>query len=400
MEIKQNCMESNQYIITKKEINELNNISIVEDKQIKRQEYFKINCFEFCPKIFKYLREIDKVSEDELISSFLPQNNEKSVSKSAGRSGQLFIHSHDKKFILKTIEYEELEFIRSIFIEKFADYITKTPESLISRIYGVYKIKMRVDLCNERELYFMLMKNVFGIFKELHCIKYDLKGSVADRKVDYDIENPESQVYKDINFKEMERVLLLSSDDSVRVRNILQTDASFLFGLEIMDYSLLVVKIKMNKSEIISLYGPDHFYNIEREIQKVKGESEPEKNEQLYFSTNIKDDVRFKLEDVDNIKKYLFPSLSPTNVYVLAIIDFFQLYNFKKRGETCLKSFRSKKIDISSQPPKLYYDRFIINLEIITNSKKFFTANQEDYIVIDETKSEGKINNSNFISNA
>ena len=44
MEIKQNCMESNQYIITKKEINELNNISIVEDKQIKRQEYFKINC--------------------------------------------------------------------------------------------------------------------------------------------------------------------------------------------------------------------------------------------------------------------------------------------------------------------------------------------------------------------
>ena len=96
----------------------------------------------------------------------------------------------------------------------------------------------------------------------------------------------------------------------------------------------------------------------------------------------------------------MFPSLSPTNVYVLAIIDFFQLYNFKKRGWTCLKKLRSKKIDNSSQPPKLYYDRFIINLEIITNSKKFFTANQEDYIVIDESKSEGKINNSNFISNA
>lgn len=386
---KNNCMESNEYRITKDNINNEDNSQIGQDKVVSDLEYFTIHSFEFCPKVFKYLRQIDNVSEEELINSFLPSKNRESIQKSAGRSGQLFIHSEDKKFILKTIEYEELELIRSLFVEKFAKYLMNNPNSMISRIYGVYKISMKIDLCHERELYFILMKNVFGAFNQLDTLKYDLKGSRLDRKVEFNPAEVEGKVFKDNNFREIEKVILLSETDSQKVRDILQTDAAFLFEQGIMDYSLLVVKMQMNTKEVKTLFGNNHFNNIQKEIRKIQGKEEPiivqdEENEEEPNN----EEIRFKIEDVTNIRKYMWPSLRPTNVYILAIIDFFQLYNIKKKGETFLKSFKvENKNDISSQPPKEYFTRFLDNLYLITDSKSLLNQKEvEGFQVIENDK--------------
>ena len=385
-----NCMESNEYRITKDIINNEDNSQIGKDKVVSDLEYFTIHSFEFCPKVFKYLRQIDNVSEEELINSFLPSKNRESIQKSAGRSGQLFIHSEDKKFILKTIEYEELELIRSLFVEKFAKYLMNNPNSMISRIYGVYKISMKIDICNERELYFILMKNVFGAFSELDTLKYDLKGSRLDRKVEFNPAEVEGKVFKDNNFREIEKVILLSETNSERVRDILQTDAAFLFEQGIMDYSLLVVKMPMNSKEVKTLFGNNHFNDIQREIRKIQGiEEEPiiVQNEEKEEEPD-NERIRFKIEDVDNIRKYMWPSLRPTNVYILAIIDFFQLYNIKKKGETFLKSFKvDNKNDISSQPPKEYFTRFLDNLFVITDPKSLLNQKEvEGFQIIEKDK--------------
>lgn len=385
-----NCVESNEYRITKNEIDVDDNLAIGKDKVVSDLEYFTIHSFEFCPKVFKYLRQIDNITEEELINSFLPSKNRESIQKSAGRSGQLFIHSEDKKFILKTIEYEELELIRSLFVEKFAKHLINNPNSMISRIYGVYKISMKIDLCNERELYFILMKNVFGAFNQIETLKYDLKGSRLDRKVDFNPAEVEGKVFKDNNFREIEKVILLSENDSKTVRDILQTDAAFLFEQGIMDYSLLVVKMQMNSTEVKALYGKNHFTEVQKEIRKIQGIEEPiivEKQEENNEEP-IDEEIRFKMEDVTNIRKYMWPSLRPTNVYILAIIDFFQLYNIKKKGETFLKSFKvDNKNDISSQPPREYFTRFLDNLFLITDSKSLLNQKEvEGYQILEKDK--------------
>ena len=145
----------------------------------------------------------------------------------------------------------------------------------------------------------------------------------------------------------------------------------------------------MNTKEVKTLFGNNHFNNIQKEIRKIQGKEEPiivqdEENEEEPNN----EEIRFKIEDVTNIRKYMWPSLRPTNVYILAIIDFFQLYNIKKKGETFLKSFKvENKNDISSQPPKEYFTRFLDNLYLITDSKSLLNQKEvEGFQVIENDK--------------
>ena len=106
------------------------------------------------------------------------------------------------------------------------------------------------------ELYFMLMKNVIGSFNENLICKYDLKGSSLNRKtkVGEYMEN----VMKDNNFKEVEQVILINKKNADKLKNITKEDANFFAKAEIMDYSLLVAKISLNKNEMDNLFGKHH----------------------------------------------------------------------------------------------------------------------------------------------
>jgi hypothetical protein len=57
--------------------------------------------------------------------------------KSTGKSGSFLFFSHDRKFLIKTMFYEELEIIMEN-IELYFDYIKENRDSLITRIYGVF----------------------------------------------------------------------------------------------------------------------------------------------------------------------------------------------------------------------------------------------------------------------
>jgi len=80
--------------------------------------------------------------------------------------------------------------------------------------------------------------------------KYDLKGSTLNREIEIDLENIQKIVMKDNNFEDIEKCLLLEESDIVRLNKIVREDATFLKDLDIMDYSLLVVKISLNQKEV------------------------------------------------------------------------------------------------------------------------------------------------------
>jgi hypothetical protein len=70
-------------------------------------------------------------------------------------------------------------------------------------------------------------------------------------------------------------------------------------------------------------------------------------------------------------------------VYLVSIIDYFQVYNFFKYLETNFKFFVSSKnkLGISCVPPHIYLDRFIKYINMITDMNK---AQEEGLIKITE----------------
>ena len=58
---------------------------------------------------------------------------------SSGRSGSFLYFSMDNKFILKTITDNEFQFLSSI-LTSYYHYIKSNPNTLITRIFGLYQM--------------------------------------------------------------------------------------------------------------------------------------------------------------------------------------------------------------------------------------------------------------------
>ena len=377
--------ETIRHKISKKAISkQLQNGLLINDRLVKLREEFSISCVEFAPKIFRFLRKLDGISEESIVNSMLPMNNKTGINETEGRGGSFFVNSDDREFIIKTITYEEMELMRKVLLNKMATYFHENNDSIIGRIYGVYKISMRTGIFEDDELYFILMKNVFGAFTDNLLCKYDLKGSSLNRKTKYD--NMDTKVMKDINFNEVEEVFLINKNNSRKLINIVEKDANFLCSCGIMDYSLLVGKITLNKNESNLLFGREHrknsekdyfsMINLERQTLGINNEEkEKEKDGNININENIDNynGIRFKDSKIDTLRKYFFPSLKWDILYIMSIIDFFQLYNIQKNLETKYKQIakRVKAKYISSVPPEEYKERFIQFVKKKSDSEKY-----------------------------
>lgn len=132
---KTECKLTNEFNITNENAN-------IDDEMVHNSKHLDIYFTEFAPKIFKRLRRIENVSEEELFMSLLPSKNTTSISQSQGKSGNFFICTDDNKYVLKTITQEELELIRGLFLKKFLKHSSRYTNSLICRIYGLYKMHL------------------------------------------------------------------------------------------------------------------------------------------------------------------------------------------------------------------------------------------------------------------
>ena len=386
-----NCNEMNEYKITKSDIlSDPYILKLDKDSLLKSREDFNITCVEYAPKIFAYLRQLDSVEDEEILTSLLPMNNKTGIKDSEGRGGSFFLNSYDNEFSIKTITFHESELLRGTLLNQLAQYFNKNEESIIGRLYGMYKISNNSGVLGEDDLCFILMKNVIGSFNENLICKYDLKGSSLNREVmlgEY-VEN----VMKDNNFKDIEQVLLLNKKNSSKLQNIVTEDANFFSRVKLMDYSLLVAKVSLNKDEIEDLFGKYHRRKTETEFFEIAGKEDESIDEivEIENDNNIKENeqknkneeeleenknkiIRYNKDKLAPLSKYFFPSLKGDVLYIIAIIDFFQEYNINKALETKFKLLKTgvKEKDISSVPPEMYKDRFIEFVKNITDVENY-----------------------------
>jgi hypothetical protein len=89
------------------------------------------------------------------------------ISSSEGFSQAIFISTQDNRFILKTLKEQEFNNVFEKFLIFFVNYLEKNPESLICRIYGIYKIR---PSDSSGYLLFILLRNAKGPFKNVNNI--------------------------------------------------------------------------------------------------------------------------------------------------------------------------------------------------------------------------------------
>ena len=386
-----NSMEYEKYDINKINFETYN----INDDSVFESDYLCVKVINYAPKSFAYLRQIEHINIDEMVESFLPKNNTQGLKKSQGKSGSFFISTDDNKYMIKSLKSDEIDLIRNGFLNKYIHHIEETNnQSLLCRLYGMFNI----ILAQGDEILLIVMRNVIGDLKDNTVIKFDLKGSTYKRKADLETTDLNSGVMKDLNFNEIEKNIMISQGSINKLRNIISSDSKFLSNSELMDYSLFLVKITLNKEEAADIFGENIKKNQDKALKQLLMSQTSNENLIKIKKNNIdngfdnndnndnkdnnddNDDNNIlkidelkeirsygngKIHDIKHYKQYLYPSLNQGVGYIISIIDYFQYFNFYKVIEAgIISKFKTglSKINnntVSCVDPKTYSERFI-----------------------------------------
>lgn len=112
--------------------------------------YVKMNdidtkVWEYAPTIFRNIRK-GKITENQLMSSFIPNKNMTGMYNfrtGGGKSPSFFFFSDNDLIMLKTLKESEHQIIFDKgFLQSYFKYIMANPDTLLSKIYGVFEMQI------------------------------------------------------------------------------------------------------------------------------------------------------------------------------------------------------------------------------------------------------------------
>lgn len=132
-----------------------------------RIESFKFR--DYAPFVFQRIRRLTEISDDEYLKSIGPDsilnliwsNDYRSLHEliSSGQSGSMFYYTEDQQYMIKTISREEFRKLKAM-LKAYYEHINSNPETLITRIFGMHMIKMRIGGIPYKK-YLVVMNNIF-----------------------------------------------------------------------------------------------------------------------------------------------------------------------------------------------------------------------------------------------
>lgn len=357
---------------------------------------------DYCPMVFRNLRELFKLNAAEYMMSICGDDGLRELS-SPGKSGSIFYHSRDDRFVIKTLKRSELK----VFLEMLPSYyehVKRHENTLITKFFGLHRIKLK----HGKKVRFVVMGNMFCTELRIHR-RYDLKGSTHGRFTEEDKIN-ESTTLKDLDLKyefHMDKLLRESLFKQIHL------DCEFLESQQIIDYSLLLgLHFRAPEHLKALLEPPDSFHKVENTqapdgMNTPSGEisippkglllvtHEPDSVStvpgphirgsalramsvgdkevdvllpgtgrlRVQLGVNMPAQANHKLlqEGIDSAEVELFEVYDV--VLYMGIIDILQQYNIRKKLEHKYKSMQFDPMSISVIEPKLYSKRFVKFLE-------------------------------------
>ncbi|KAJ3366759.1 Phosphatidylinositol-4-phosphate 5-kinase [Allomyces javanicus] len=351
---------------------------------------------DYCPMAFRKIRTAFGLRGADYLSS-LTGKYILSELFSPGKSGASLFFSHDYRYIIKSIHHAEHKRLLKM-LPQYVDYVTKHPNTLLARYYGLHRVKMP----SQKPVHFVVMANVFPPHYDMH-MTFDLKGSTVGREIPPDeLERKGKRaVLKDLNWLNMDRKLMLGPDKAKQFATQLEQDVLFLMDRKIMDYSLLIGIHDLSRSggggnaaspttpaaataapasaSIVSappahlqVLEPNRTMTLARDPSTPRAETvrralhQPEitkidtvaalhvaasANADRTRSVFFADHGGFQATDANN--------QPGPELYFMSVIDILTPYNAAKRVEHAFKAVTQDRHQISAVPPDEYGKRFV-----------------------------------------
>ncbi|XP_070504573.1 phosphatidylinositol 5-phosphate 4-kinase type-2 alpha [Chironomus tepperi] len=313
---------------------------------------------EYCPLVFKYLRERFGVDDIEYRESLT--RSQPIATDARGKSGARFYLSYDKMFIIKTLTSEEVEKMHS-FLKHYHPYVVeKHGNTLLPQYLGMYRLTL-----DGVQYYFKVMRNVFSPHLRIHQ-KFDLKGSTVDRDASDKELDKSLPTLKDNDFLKQGIKIRIGQEAKEKLIQTLNSDVDFLTKLHLMDYSMLIgihdCRQAAEDAEARDA-NPEAHHDSDSENDYDSGErwenTPPDSPRQL--------DAHIINPDVD---VYAIPSQEENQfIYFMALIDPLTNYGLKKQAAKAAKTVKyGSNVDgISTCDPEQYAKRFLefINDKVI-----------------------------------
>ncbi|CAF0920939.1 unnamed protein product [Brachionus calyciflorus] len=312
---------------------------------------------------FRYLRRKFNVNEVDFLHA-LGETELKEVSN-PGASGSVFYKTSNDKYILKTVQYQECEFLKTLL----AGYALNLLQNLINQkftllptIYGLYcyqKYELTSMLTDRTNIRIVIMNNILPSDVPIHE-KYDLKGSSYKRKASKAERAKSHPTFKDLDFlEEHPSGLIIDEKHYDNIISSLKRDCLILESFGIMDYSLLLgihnLEKERNNNAIEAYYeakigDPNHIN------PSLASTGSPTASTTYRSSTS----TSRNLENQFNISAVPAKNAKGERLLLyFGIIDILQSYRFKKKLEHTLKSMITDGSKISVCRPSFYAQRFI-----------------------------------------
>lgn len=322
--------EHHDYKITKSNILKDLDLSINEDIKVLEEPIIDIEVTEYNSSTFKKLRKLEGFDEDKIISMFQPKKGTNQLIKKIKET--TYINSTNKLLMLKQIKKETLLFYQRNILKDLYDYYVNHPNSIICRVFGLFKIK--ID--HTEDVYMALMYNINESLESVDNMlnprnevkQMKVKEEVLKRNIIIDSkinnqDNPERPQDRrkftiDVGNTNFDGSIMVSNTSSSNSKsfkinltdyenekflNIINQDSQFLKMKNVFGFSFLVFERNIENKDRISII---------KDEEDDKGENKGQLGPTSKLSAHI--------------KKYVFNSSKPNVIYSIGIL------NFRKQG--------------------------------------------------------------------
>lgn len=320
---------------------------------------------EYCPLVFKNIRERFNIHEDSYLKSLTSFDMEP-LDCSSGKSQAKFYVSYDKRYIVKTITSEDVEALHNILTDYHKHIVETKGDTLLPHMLSLFRLTVE-----DKENYMLVMRNVFTSRFRVH-IKYDIKGSSVDRAASIKEKEKDSPTFKDNDLINDGRMLSIGSEAKKTFIQKLTRDVDFLSSLKIMDYSLLIGIHNTEKATAEQLIEEA---NAAQNTSNLNDPNKPDSDQDNFSPTEDTEDTD---DDQLNVSVPTPPD-SPTSklnygygvfgipsiaskkeVYFMALIDILTHYGLKKKSANVAKTVKyGADQEISTVKPDQYSKRFL-----------------------------------------
>ncbi|CAM9530962.1 unnamed protein product [Lampetra fluviatilis] len=228
---------------------------------------------EYCPVVFRNLRERFGVSEQEYLVSLTSRAPVNSDAR--GRSGARVFTTYDRRFVVKTIVGEDVADMHTILM-KYHQYVVECHgNTLLPQFLGMYRLGV-----DGADTYLVVTRNVFSPHLSVHC-KYDLKGCTLSREASEKEKAKDLPTFKDNDFINEKKKIVIGEEDKKAFLEKLRRDVEFLVQLKMMGYSLLVgiYDVEAGDQDEVDDEADEDYEDDDEEEETKEAEAEQEEEE-------------------------------------------------------------------------------------------------------------------------